>query len=602
MATTVRHLIAGPPGTGKTTRCLGIVDQELAAGTAIDQIAYVTFGRSAADDVRQRVIAQWGSLADSSEIAFRGFKTIHALAYGLLGLRRESVMGAAHWGAFGKQHGYNFTRGPSIDEGFVGGPTRTPHDRMRAVYDLGRNLQIDAATAVARAPFRINAFELARFVDRYEAYKKQHGLLDFVDMLEMVLQRGLRPHFTVAIVDEAQDLSPLQVAVIAAWFRHCERLYVAGDDDQALYEFQGSNAAWMRDYATTATMEVLGQSWRVPRAAHRVAMSIIRRNRHRIPKDYRPRDASGSVEVASLDEALRLLTPVGTSSFVLARNRCFLNEVATRLRQLGVPFVLEGGPSPFDPQRGIAKALRAGMTIAGGMPIAVGDLAALLDHVPSRGASLIPLGLKTEVARLPSCDVLAPADLMRLLQGGALLEVIATHGPAEVMLGADQQDVNYVRSVFAKYGAAVEPSIRLTTVHGAKGREADTVLVLPDMTRATYEAMQNGGEEAENRVAYVAATRTRRHLVLVQPRTRWTFLYPSAPVGAVVTGAIDRRDAGAPDETGPAAAFRVGSTVSHRRFSSDRGRSRGSNPTHPTQQLRRTPHDQLVSRTGRVRT
>lgn len=545
MSTTCRHLIAGPPGTGKTTRCLSIVNQELDAGTTIDQIAYVTFSRSATEDVRRRVIDQWGGLADSPEIAFRGFKTIHSLAYGLHGLQRERVMGAAHWSAFGKQRGYDFTRGPSIDEGFVGQPTRTPHDQMRAVYDLGRNLRIDAATAIARAPFRINAFEFARFVDRYEAYKKQHGLLDFVDMLEKVLQRGLRPHFTVAIVDEAQDLSPLQVAVIAAWFRHSERLYVAGDDDQAIYEFQGSNAAWMRDYAKTATMEVLGQSWRVPRAAHAIAMSIIRRNRHRIPKDYRPRDAVGSVEVAALDAALRSLAPVRASSFVLARNRCFLSDAAACLRQLGVPFVLEGGPSLFDPERGIAKALRAGMTIARGMPIAVGDLVALLEHVPFRGASLIPRGLKTEVAQLPSRDVLMPADLARLLQGGSLLEVLAAHGPAAVLLRADQQDVNYVRKVFATYGAAVEPAIRLTTVHGAKGREADTVVVLPDMTRATYEAMQSGGEEAENRVAYVAATRARRHLLFVQPRTRWTFSYPSASVDSVATEVSEGRDADA---------------------------------------------------------
>lgn len=526
---TIRRLIVGPPGTGKTTRCLKIVNQEIDAGTPIDQIAYVTFGRAATEHVRARANAQWGHLAEVSELAFRGFKTIHALAYDLLALRRERVMGAQHWTAFGRLHGYKFTGGPSIEDGVMVGPTRTKDDQLRAVYDWGRNLELDMTTALARSPLSVNRYELTRFVERVEAYKKRHRLLDFVDMLLEVLRRGLRPFFNVAIVDEAQDLSPLQVSVISQWFKHSDRLYVAGDDDQAIYEFQGGDASWLLEFAKTAETEVLRQSWRVPHSVHEVAHAIIRRNRQRLEKPYRPRDASGQVDWLTFDQALRALEPKSLS-FVLGRNRCFLDEVATELRRLGLPFVLECGASPLDPDRGVARALRASLAIGRGEPVIASDLAAMLSYVPSRDAGLVPHGTKAKVDRMRAGDRLIPAEVAGLLRGGTLMDVITTNGAASVLQKADKADLDYVQHVFATHGERFDPQIRLTTIHGAKGREADTVVVLPDMTRATFEGsrdVRHGGEAAENRVGYVAVTRTKHRLVLVRPRTMTCFAYPT---------------------------------------------------------------------------
>jgi superfamily I DNA/RNA helicase len=69
----------------------------------------------------------------------------------------------------------------------------------------------------------------------------------------------------------------------------------------------------------------------------------------------------------------------------------------------------------------------------------------------------------------------------------------------------------------------------LTSVHGAKGREADLVVLLPDLTRSTARGLQRtaAGREAENRVFYVAATRAREDLVIVAPRGRRHYVFPS---------------------------------------------------------------------------
>ena len=85
------------------------------------------------------------------------------------------------------------------------------------------------------------------------------------------------------------------------------------------------------------------------------------------------------------------------------------------------------------------------------------------------------------------------------------------------------------RAALNQYGELPTPKIHLTTVHSAKGREADLVIVIPDMTRRTYEAYldsRSGGREAENRVAYVAVTRAKHRLIIVAPQTTRYFGYP----------------------------------------------------------------------------
>jgi DNA helicase-2/ATP-dependent DNA helicase PcrA len=528
MSTTIRQLIAGPPGTGKTRRLLGTIERELDGGVSPEQIAYCTFGRAATNDVRDYALERWSGYYEISDFAFRWFKTIHAIAYALLELRPERVVTDGAWQEFGRRHGYSFSRGASIEDGLTGA-TRTKDDELRAMYDWGRNRRLDQATALAHSPWRVSAHALSRFVVRYETFKKERRLVDFIDMLEEVLWRNLRPRgIQVAMVDEAQDLNRLQVEAIAAWFKHCDRLYVAGDDDQAIFTFQGADPNWLLEFKKHAHLVVLDQSWRVPRAVHEIADAIIHRNATRIDKPYRPRNADGVVDRATLDVAMRGLDP-RCETLVLARNRCFVDDAAGELERHGVPYLIEGGASPLDPERGVARALRTGLALGRGETVRAADLAAMLKLTLSGAASA---EAKATVGKLKPRDVLTGHDVRALLGGGSLLADIAARGAASALQKADQRALAYVDRVFAKYGVDVEPKIRLTTIHASKGREASTVVVMPDMTNATFEAsrdVRNGGDEAENRVGYVAVTRARDRLVLVHARSQMAFSYPTGP-------------------------------------------------------------------------
>ena len=65
----------------------------------------------------------------------------------------------------------------------------------------------------------------------YKAYKEEAGFYDFTDMLEKFRERGRVPKFDLFIVDEAQDLSAIQWAIIDKLRGDCTRVYYAGDDN-----------------------------------------------------------------------------------------------------------------------------------------------------------------------------------------------------------------------------------------------------------------------------------------------------------------------------------------------------------------------------------
>lgn len=81
----------------------------------------------------------------------------------------------------------------------------------------------------------------------------------------------------------------------------------------------------------------------------------------------------------------------------------------------------------------------------------------------------------------------------------------------------DQRE--YVRAMLRR-GEAVtkQPRIRLSTIHGAKGGEADNVLLLTDVSSKAYQQQQRNPDD-ENRVLYVALTRAKERLHIVQPST-----------------------------------------------------------------------------------
>ena len=103
--------IFGPPGTGKTTKLISIVQEEIKNGTSPEKIGFVSFSRKAAEEAKTRTIEKLGINEDS----LVWFRTLHSLAFQWLGISRKDVLYGSDYTQLGKLLGLEFSANSSIN-------------------------------------------------------------------------------------------------------------------------------------------------------------------------------------------------------------------------------------------------------------------------------------------------------------------------------------------------------------------------------------------------------------------------------------------------------------------------------------------------------
>jgi len=537
--------IVGPPGTGKTTACLSVVREWLGMGIPIEDIAYLAFTRAAAAEAVDRLMRE-GLVHEGSPTPY--FRTIHSLAY--RGIRQEmgsdvQVMKTGDWKAFevetGFEGAYSVYQWEDLADVYanLAGGGRTQWDRCRTAYDISRLSirRIDQAPLARQKTSRlanimvpVDGDVYRAFVARYEAFKAREGRVDFADMLYYALLK-MRPLERVrcVVVDECQDLSPIMHLVVERVFSPANLIVYAGDADQAIYGFSGADAGlFINKYRESRYKVHLTKTNRFGQNVVDFSQEVIRRVKERIavPVTGLPGRAH---EIRSSGE----FKPYPGEALILHRHVAGCREVGKSYIDAGIPFRNERGRDPLGYGARL-EAFRAFDRLASGEAASWASIIRMVEElIPSMDASMeggapkrryIVHGAKKRlsengyqgeatVENLVAAKILTPegAELIRARKVSTLKHA---------------DDLAYYARVL-KNGYSLDPAAPpiITTLHGAKGREAPHVVVFDEMGQKCWN-----DPDTEHRLAYVASSRTKGSLEICSSRLLdWTdtpYSYP----------------------------------------------------------------------------
>lgn len=496
---TTPEIILGPPGTGKTTTLLNIVDAELAQGTQPDKIGYVSFTRRAVEEARDRACERFSIKRD--DLPF--FNTLHSICFHQFSIGRNAVFTMDKLKKFGAEIGTPISGRWSVDGTFSG---YDKGDRLLFMENLAR---VRCITLEQQYNLDNDGFawlNVSRFRDALTIYKREHGLWDYTDMIEEYVRSGTPPALEVLIVDEDQDISQIQWRMITKLATHVRRFVVAGDDDQAIYRWSGADVDHLLTMPGTKT--VLSQSYRVPPLIQQQAGVMIPHMGNRLEKVWAPRTGSEGI-VEHIRDPAEAAEGIEGEALVLVRNNYILREyVEPVLRRAGRLWETDGVKSISTK---LTKAIMDWERLRRGEELSTGEVKTIYEYI-STGERLAR-GAKTKLENMDADDQFYMVDLRRDL--GLLAD-----GPwFDVLDRLPEDDVNYIRAVLAR-GVSLrdKPKIRLSTIHGAKGTEADHVLLYTEMAKSTYNEMRAARQD-EARVWYVAVTRARERLTIVGANT-----------------------------------------------------------------------------------
>jgi DNA helicase II / ATP-dependent DNA helicase PcrA len=490
-------IILGPPGTGKTTALMGVLDELLEAGVPPERICFLSFTRKAIKEARDRAIEKFGFSAEQAVY----FRTIHSLCFQQLGLTRKDIMGFADYCNIAKEIGISITNRAVSEDGIIAPMSKG--DRLLFTENLARVNGVTVEEQWERLPDE--EFFLEELVQVHKTlikYKNLNYKQDFTDMIEMFLLTEPVPHIDYLIVDEAQDLASNQWAIIQALSKRVKETFIAGDDDQAIFRWAGANVDnFIELEGETWTLD---QSYRIPAAVRNIADGIINHVSKRRAKEWHSRDEQGSVEyINSVDE----LDMSKGQWLILARNSYLLGEFNDYCLDRG--YVYESTTGSL--ARGEAlKAVRLWEMLRKGTKITVEQALHIYGYMSAR--ERIKHGFKQRLEKEPHDTMVNLYDLRR--DYGLLTDGIWHYALDKL---SDIERLYFISALKQGEKLTKEPRIKISTIHSIKGGEADNVVLCTDMAKRTWDEYQVN-EDDEARVWYVACTRAKKNLFIMTPR------------------------------------------------------------------------------------
>ncbi|ORV34870.1 ATP-dependent DNA helicase UvrD2 [Mycolicibacterium confluentis] len=524
-------------GTGKTRTITHRIAHLVSAGqVAPAQVLAVTFTSRAAGEMRSRLRSIEAADPDGPRIGSVQALTFHAAARRQLSYFWPRVVGNTGW--------------QLLDSKFSVVAQAANRAKLKVSTDDVRDLagEIEwakaslitpeaypAETAKVSRDVPLDAQRVAAVYAGYENLKArgETALLDFDDLLlhtaaaienDPAVAQEFRDRYRCFVVDEYQDVTPLQQRVLSAWLGSRDDLTVVGDANQTIYSFTGASPRYLLDFSRRfpdATVVRLERDYRSTPQVVSLANRVIAAARGRVAgsrlhlvgqRDPGPEPTFQDYpdEVAEAKAAAKSITKLIESGVspaeiaVLYRINAQSEVYEEALTEAGVAFQVRGGEGFFSRQE-IRQALVV-LQRAADQDWADKDLPTVVRTL------LEPLGLTAEPPtgarvreRWEALDALA-----QLVddEAAARPELDLRALTSELRIRADSRHPPVVQGV------------TLASLHAAKGLEWDAVFLvgLTDGTLPISHALAHGPDseavEEERRLLYVGVTRARVHLAL----------------------------------------------------------------------------------------
>lgn len=595
-------LLLAVPGAGKTTVMVSrIASMIYEHGIAPSSILTITFSKAGARDMRRRYEGLFGQLEKETPL----FCTIHSFCYQVVGSYCQATGGVAPQLIEARERSMALREiyqrinqeflSEDLEEELVSNLSFIKNAMLRQ-EDVEQNEKQPAEKRVLETQIK----NLWSIYKAYSNFKRDNGLMDFDDMLSYTLTilkkypqilEYYQDRYPYLCVDEAQDTSKLQHAVIGLLAQKSQNLFLVGDEDQSIYRFRGACPENLLEFPKQypkAKLLKMEENFRSTGEIVEHANRFISFNKQRYPKNmFTHNERGGPIEVKKLHDFAdqyhaaieAYLAEPGTTAFIYRNNLSavpiadildrndvdfYIKEHKARLKNnYVVSDVLAFFSLSFDPKDFAAfsrifyktsSCLKRNMLsrIPQG-PLMEGEsyfdrMVTLCDENQNTGkiryiSMMVEQLHKMEPVKAMECILYQIGYLgyleftsgagysMQAQKLNILMSLASRVSTVEQFLDR----IDELDEIVVQHAQRPQARLTLTTAHSAKGLEFDTVVLLDCMddifpAHSAVEKWKLGMEEEmeeEARLFYVACTRARKRLVL--PYANFSANTPAVP-------------------------------------------------------------------------
>ncbi len=541
----------GGPGAGKTWHLLEDVRQQAEAGRTIEDMNLMSFSRAQAADLETRLHETVFQDDDPKTIRDR-CSTIDAAILrackpaGLIYDTREQVIQpgpkkAEIYTTFMKSRGlhYNPTIGTGSDDDLISRRDLPVGNQLIMIGSyLTATMQPPEAWKKAAGALGLetpgHAWPIPDLLREWAEYKELRGVFEHSDYVRLALTEHVEPRASILYIDEFQDVSPLQNALLQQWIEHpdTERVYIAGDEDQSVYGFRGCDPSLL--LSVPGAVDIGSRdgnrpvSHRCPVRVMDLAERILGHPANVVPAPregqvarFRPRNILTLVD--QIEEAIRAFPdrPI----FILSRFKDPARELSGKLSAAGIPcsgirdrwigrwrpFEIGRDKDSLERETVDLWILTAGIRrcVFGGDidPLPLEEAEALITAtvpLPRREHALVDLRSMAKQRPIRVGDVSQWTDTDRIFNALNLRPWII------------QQIRNCIDRESQREFIILPDRVKIDTIHSAKGLEAAVVLLHTAYLDGLIDMLVVPERLAEERrVYFVGATRAERTLILL---------------------------------------------------------------------------------------